>query len=339
MEKDEAQPIIIKKKKGHGHGHHGGGWKVAFADFMTAMMAFFLLMWLLESASPEELKAIAGYFNDPGGSILGPGGASPGVIPLEDPNGEAKVIPNFDVDKKGDSLKEEPDKDSHKSAGEKPNIGEILEKLEKKQLAELKEQLEDELSKMDSVFQLLKDQILIDFTDLGLRVQIIDKDKRLMFDAGSSTLKPYSQEVLEKIAELLNKVPNKISITGHTDATQYGDGAEYTNWELSSDRANSARRALLSGKYPERKIGTVQGMASSAPLYPDNPDDPKNRRIAIIVLKKAVSDAMVYTSGVSSGDLLDTTEGSPELSDVIESATDNAEPISPAENNSSQTLP
>ena len=146
---------------------------------------------------------------------------------------------------------------------------------------------------------------MIDFTALGLRIQIVDKEKRPMFDLGSPKLFPYSVDALKGLAPILDKVPNKISITGHTDSTPYGTGATYTNWELSADRANAARRALILGQYPEAKVSTVQGMGSSAPFYPDDPTAAINRRIAIIALKKAVSDALTNgTSGISSQDLM-----------------------------------
>ena len=272
MEKGAQSVIIVRKKKGHGHGHHGGSWKVAFADFMTAMMAFFLLMWVLETTTKEQQLAIAGYFQDPGNEfIIGPRGADSGVIDLT------------------------PEPKESESPQEKSDIP---------QLEELKEQLETEIS-LDTVFELLKDQILIDFTALGLRIQIVDKEQRPMFDVGSARLKYYSKDVLQALAPIIDKVPNKISVTGHTDAMPYGAGASYTNWELSADRANSARRALLEGTYPEAKVATVQGMGSVAPLLVDKPMDPINRRIAIIVLKKAVSDALASGgSGLKSSDFI-----------------------------------
>lgn len=308
MEKG-AQPIIIKKKKGHGHGAHGGSWKVAFADFMTAMMAFFLLMWVLETTTEEQKRAISGYFNDPGGALIGPGGSSPGVVNLETPHKE----PNPPAPKT--ELSTGPEGDIAGGTGtseDADDTGELsaeamrkkLEQAEAEQLEQIKQQLEGELNKLDSVLHQLKDQILIDFTALGLRIQIVDKEQRPMFDVGSARLKPYSAEVLQSLAPILDKAPNKISVTGHTDATPYGASAAYTNWELSADRANAARRALQEGQYPETKIATVQGMGSASPLLPDDAADPINRRIAIILLKKVVSDALGRSSGVSSQDLM-----------------------------------
>ncbi|QEY16422.1 motility protein MotB [Cellvibrio sp. KY-GH-1] len=301
MEKGATQqPIIIKKKKGHGHGHHGGSWKVALADFMTAMMAFFLLMWLLGSTSTEEQKAIAGYFQDPGSEyVVGEGGADLGLISQDQPLKQSQSD-QPDNDQASDK---EANKDQDKDMSE-DQIKKEMEKIETQQLEELKKQLETEINSLDSVFQQIKDQILIDFTALGLRIQIVDKDQRPMFDVGSANLQPWSSDVLHALAPILNKVQNKISITGHTDSTPYGAGATYTNWELSADRANAARRALLEGTYPEAKVATVQGMGSAAPLLVDKPNEPINRRIAIIVLKKAVADALGSGVGIDSNSLM-----------------------------------
>ena len=301
MEKGATQqPIIIKKKRGHGHGHHGGSWKVALADFMTAMMAFFLLMWLLGSTSSEEKKAIAGYFQDPGSKyVVGEGGADLGLINQEQP------LKQSQSDQPEDDTAS--DKEAHKDQEQEMTEDQVkkeIEKIETQQLEELKKQLETEINSLDSVFQQIKDQILIDFTALGLRIQIVDKDQRPMFDVGSANLKPWSSDVLHALAPILDKVQNKISITGHTDSTPYGAGATYTNWELSADRANSARRALHEGTYPEAKVATVQGMGSAAPLLIDKPNEPINRRIAIIVLKKAVADALGSGGGINSNNLI-----------------------------------
>jgi len=186
-----------------------------------------------------------------------------------------------------------------------------LKSIKKKHLEQLQKQVQDEINN-DTIFQQMKDQILIDLTALGLRIQIVDKDQRPSFDVGSAHMKPYIEDVLNSLAPLLDKVQNKISVTGHTDSTSYGAGATYTNWELSADRANSARRALLHGGFPEGKVVTVQGMGSAAPLVADKPDAPINRRIAIIVLKKAVADALSNGgTGLNSHDLINSTDTEP----------------------------
>lgn len=308
MEKG-AQPIIIIKKKGHGHGHHGGGWKVALADFMTAMMAFFMLMWLLGSTSKEEQKAISGYFNDPGSEYaIGEGGANPGLISAEQPQVESHSNDPQTEDKSDKDNSEENTQTQTAEQISEAKLKKEMERIEKEQLEQLQTQVQEEINQ-DPVFQQMKDQILIDLTALGLRIQIVDKDQRPGFDVGSARMKPYIEDVLKALAPLLDKVQNKISVTGHTDSTAYGAGASYTNWELSADRANSARRALVQGSFPDAKVATVQGMGSAAPLIADKPDAPINRRIAIIVLKKAVADALSNGgTGLNSSDLLKSTE-------------------------------
>jgi chemotaxis protein MotB len=294
MEKGARQVVIINRKKKGGHGRHGGSWKVAFADFMTAMMAFFLLMWVLETTTKDQQKAIAGYFTDPGSRyVIGPGGSNPTVIqmnPAPSPNPSSDDAP----------VQVDPTMTPSLAAAE-----EAIRRQELAQLEDLRQQLLDEMARIDSALNVLKDQILIDFTALGLRIQIVDSEGRPMFDVGSTRLKSYSADVLRVLGGILNKVPNKISVTGHTDSMPYSAGAAYGNWELSSDRANSARRALQVGGYPEEKVATVQGMGAVAPLQVDDPAAPINRRIAIIVLKKAVADALASGGGgVPSSDIL-----------------------------------
>jgi len=315
------QPIIIKKKKAGGHGSHGGAWKVALADFMTAMMAFFLLMWLLGSTTKEEREAIQGYFNDPSGSLagkgggldapgtaqVGPGGANTGIIDWNNPLTQAQ--------KSRDPLAKDQDSPNLDQATD-AEIAEEMAAREQQTLDALQQELEKELSKNDSAFIKLRDQILIDQTALGLRIQIVDKENRPMFDSGSAELHTYAEEVLYALAPRLNVVSNKLSVNGHTDAVPYGPGADYTNWELSADRANSARRALEEGGYGDDKILTVQGMGASVPRLPEDPDAASNRRIVILVLKKEVEDALKGTTLVtrSQHEFLDQTaeEESPE---------------------------
>ena len=307
--KNSMQPIIVKKKKAAAHAHHGGAWKVAYADFVTAMMAFFLLMWLMAAANDPQKRAIAGYFNDVGGGLVGPGGANTGVIQFDHPQTSPESM------KPPPITNSEPGGQNEQSRGEgvehpspvqltDDQMREQFEKQESENLEKLKQSLEAELAKNTSALRELRDQILIDYTGLGLRVQIVDKEQRPMFDIGSSRLKPYSVDVLEALAPMLNSVENHISVTGHTDAVSYGAGASYTNWELSTDRANAARRALVNGGYPEDKFVTVQGMGSAAPFKPEAPNDPVNRRIAILVLKKSVEEALLGKQGINSENVI-----------------------------------
>jgi chemotaxis protein MotB len=294
------QPIIVKKKKKAAHAAHGGAWKVAYADFVTAMMAFFLLLWLLGSTTKEEQKAVSGYFRDPTGSIVGqgggldmpgvgqvgPGGANQGVVEWNNPLTQPEAAQ--------DPLAQEQDLQQASDAA----VAEEQAKREQKSLDALQQELEKEIARDDSRFVKLRDQILIDQTALGLRVQIVDKANRPMFASGSKQLEVYAEEVLYALAPILNGVSNKLSVNGHTDAVAYG-GLDYTNWDLSADRANSARRALLEGEYPDGKILTVQGMGASVARLPQAPEDPSNRRIEILVLKKEVEEALKGTTLVS----------------------------------------
>lgn len=274
-----TQPIIVKKVKKGRHDFHGGSWKVAFADFATAMMAFFLLLWLMGNTTKEEKQAISGYFNDPAGSTETPGAYN---VPIGEGGADAAVI-NLEAPKVDEETMDEK------------TIDELAEENERKRLEQLQQQLE-ELVQTSEAFSAFKDQIMIDITPNGLRIQIVDRDKRPMFDSGSSELKVYSRRILYGLADVLKKVPNKLSITGHTDATPF-DLGNYGNWELSSDRANAARRALVRGGIPNEKVSRVEGFADSVLFDKSNPQSPINRRIAIIVLKQNISDAIEEAAG------------------------------------------
>jgi chemotaxis protein MotB len=292
MTEEEIQPIIIKRVV-NAHGHHGGSWKVAFADFATAMMAFFLLMWLMGGTTAEQKGAISEYFKNPSAvqgaspmpspsAIQGPGGPSSSMIKL---GGSTELYKNpAPADAK------ETDDPTVKAA-----LVKSAEEAEKQTLEGLMNQLKNAIDEQDAL-KPFKDQILLDLTADGLRIQIIDKENRSMFDSGSADLKDYSSEVLKELAMVIGGVQNRISISGHTDATPYVR-RQYSNWELSADRANAARRALLSGGLPEEKIGRVVGLASSALLDPAHPQNPINRRISIIVMNARTEAAIQQESG------------------------------------------
>jgi chemotaxis protein MotB len=285
---NDIQPIIIKKIKKAAHGHHGGAWKVAFADFVTAMMAFFMLMWLLGSTTPEQQKAISGYFNDPMGQKDG-AGASNAVIDM----GGGMNIPTGESDSLEEGYPEDP-------GYFEPNPGAALDyeeadeqAAELARLAELREELIEAVSNDPKLAPFL-DQLLIDITNEGLRIQIVDEAQRAMFASGSARLEPFAAELLRKVAGIVNSVPNRISISGHTDRRPFAgrrtDG--YGNWELSADRANAARRLLISAGVEEPKVSRVVGLASSVLFDPVDPNAPINRRISIVVLNKA-TDALI----------------------------------------------
>jgi len=292
-------PILIKKvKKVSGGGHHGGAWKVAYADFVTAMMAFFLVMWLVSSISKEQRAAMFDYFKnpsmEPGKSIraapgqMGPGGASTSVINLGGGLDAPRVI-----------VKDSPPSDS-KSKPQPFNMADvdsarkIADEADHKKLESLMEELRQAIDKSQAL-KPFKDQLLLDITPEGLRIQIVDQQNRPMFDLGSAKLKDYTTEILKTLAGYLNTVPNRISLTGHTDIRPYPGGGNYTNWELSADRANSARRALELGGLTTGKIARVVGLSSSVLFDKDNPQNPINRRISIIVMTKAAEDSALKT--------------------------------------------
>jgi chemotaxis protein MotB len=303
---DSPQPIVIKRIAAP-HAHHGGSWKVAFADFATAMMAFFLMMWLMGGTTAEQKGGISEYFRNPSAvqgasptpsptAVQGPGGPSSSLIKL---GGSTELYKN-PAPAKG----KESDDPSKKAVEQDPaTIAEEEAKREQieKEIAidtERLDSLQQELrSAIDGTgtLQVFKDQIVIDKTVEGLRIQIMDKDNHSMFDIGSATLKDYSMAVLLELARAIAKVPNRISITGHTDAGKYVR-QNYSNWELSSDRANAARRALIAGGLPEEKVGRVVGLASTAMLNSDRADDPSNRRISIIVMNKHTEEAIKQES-------------------------------------------
>ncbi len=245
-------PIVVKKViKKKGHGHHGGAWKLAYADFVTAMMAFFLLMWLLGSTDEATKKGISEYFQDPYEASK----IDKGKVPTLD------EIDPTELDKQA-------------------------EQEDKKQLDSLKIKIE-KMIKEDKNLGELKDQIQLITTPEGLRVQIVDDKKTPMFKLGSAKTEPQIRTILRALAPVINKLPNKITINGHTDSKPFPDiSKEYTNWELSSQRANAARFELKGGGYDEKKVLRVSGLADSIPLNKKDPLDPVNRRISIIVMNR-----------------------------------------------------
>ncbi|CEG57700.1 flagellar motor protein MotB [Legionella fallonii] len=283
--KESTTPIIKKIKKG-GHAHHGGSWKIAYADFVTAMMAFFLLMWLIASLNKAQKAGIANYFKQPlkvavfGGESMGDRqinikGGGPNI---QDTDGQVNASNKPFNDQKVSE---------HTEAGE-------ANKQETKKLEELRSQINISMESDPSLAG-LKNQLIMDVTSEGLRIQLIDNQKKPMFDVGSDKINPEILPILANIAKLLNSVPNKITIQGHTDANPYHnpDELEYTNWELSAQRANAARRALVKSGMNENKVMTVSGFSSTVLLDKNNPYNPENRRISIIVMKKGAEDKII----------------------------------------------
>ena len=298
---DAQRPIIIKKIKKGGHGHHGGAWKIAYADFVTAMMAFFLLMWLLSSVNLAQRRGISEYFsttvqaalfstNGSGNreSIMDGGGADLSR-PTGDSSKKVKEVPNTHGNKAPEAIESDTSakiKQAQSKQSQNKTMSEEQQHLEKQQLQQLEAKIEQVIQANPDLAK-LKDQIKLSMTPEGLRIQIMDKKNRPMFSTGSPRLEPYTVSLLHEIGRLLNNVPNHISIAGHTDAAPYAGsihGMGYSNWELSSDRANACRRELLAGGMQPDKVLRVVGLADAVPYNPDNVFDPVNRRISITVL-------------------------------------------------------
>ncbi|WP_369914705.1 flagellar motor protein MotB [Xanthomonas sp. NCPPB 3005] len=291
MPEAKATVVIRRVKKVQGGGHHGGAWKVAFADFVTAMMAFFLVLWLVAATTKEQRMAISEYFRNPSPlegkspapspGMAGPGGASTSMIKL---GGSADIQRGNNKDPFG----------SKSLAGDTESKTAQREK-EKQRLETLMQDLKEAIDKSQAL-EPFKDQLLLDLTPDGLRIQIVDKENRPMFDIGSAVLKPYTRDILHELSGFINEVPNHISITGHTDVTQYSGKNGYSNWELSADRANAARRELVAGGMGEDKVSRVVGLSSSVLFDKQNPDNPINRRISIVVMTKDAEDAALAGS-------------------------------------------
>lgn len=293
MSTEEKRPIVIKRIKKVTGGAHGGAWKIAYADFVTAMMAFFLLMWLLGSTTKGDLNGIAEYFKTPL-KVAMMGG---------DGSGDASSIikgGGNDLSKSAGQVKNGEIPAEKKMITLKAATEELVRLERKKELDKLKELKMNIEKAIDNNEKLkpFKNQILLDITTEGLRIQIVDEKNRPMFKIGRSELEPYTKDILHEIGKTMNEMPNKVSLSGHTDARPYSsDRRGFSNWDLSSDRANSSRRELIAGGMDESKVVRVVGM-SSAVLYDKNdPFNPINRRISIIVMNKEAELAAQHDGG------------------------------------------
>jgi chemotaxis protein MotB len=276
--KASTPPPIIKRVKKARRGHHGGSWKIAYADFVTAMMAFFLLMWLIGSTTKGDLEGIAEYFRTPlkvalqGGSGTGDSSV---VIPGggEDLRRSAGQVRNAETQVPSELI----NLNAARAA---------LALRERRQLENLKERVEQAIERNARLYP-FRNQIRLEITAEGLQITVVDEENRAMFDTGSAQLKDYTRDIMRTIGGLLNEVDNAISIAGHTDAAPYALGERgYSNWELSADRANASRRELIAGGMDESKVLRVVGLASSLPLDPEDPLNPANRRISLVVLNE-----------------------------------------------------
>jgi chemotaxis protein MotB len=298
MSADDLQrPIIVKRIKKVAGGHHGGAWKIAYADFVTAMMAFFLLMWLLGSVDGGTLNGISEYFKTPMKVALQGGSKS----------GDSKVV----IQGGGLDLTSKDGQTSRSDAPPGENEVQVEEKkfeslTEAQKKAAIKMQQAQEIAKMKAMREKIinqidnsprlkkyKSQLKIDVTDEGLRVLITDEANRPMFANASAEMQAYAQEIIKAIAPTFNELPNTISISGHTDSMPFANNnGTYTNWELSADRANAARRVLLAGGLKPDHLLRITGLADAVLLDPANPMNPINRRISIILLNKAAEMAV-----------------------------------------------
>jgi chemotaxis protein MotB len=279
----KVQPIIIKRIKKGGHAAHGGAWKIAYADFVTAMMAFFLLMWLLGSTTEGDKKGIADYFNSPL-KVAFFGGSGAGDASSLIKGGGNSLSESAGQTNKGKSS------ETAEQKARKKAIRMEQSRAEAERLRALKAKVEEVIAN-DLRLAKYKTQIRLDMTAEGLRIQIVDDLNRPMFDIGSASVNHYMQEILRSIGHVLHEVPNKLTIEGHTDAKSFSAGERgYSNWELSADRANASRRELIAGGLLGSKVLRVQGLSASVPYDKNDPDNPMNRRISIIVMNRDAED-------------------------------------------------
>ncbi|SMG38280.1 flagellar motor protein MotB [Paraburkholderia susongensis] len=331
MSKDKDRAIVVKRSAPKKSGHHGGAWKLAYADFMTAMMAFFLLMWLLSSASTVQLRGIADYFNQPlkitlwGGdrsaedsSILKGGG--------RDISTDAQGVTRFTD---GSNNRAERSTSHGSDDSTKPLQGQ-LERQEQVRLHDLQVKLMAAIE-ANPVLRQFKQQIRIDSTLTGLRIEIVDSQKRPMFATANDEVEPYMRDILREIGHTLNDVPNRIIVQGHTDAVPYAGGDKgYSNWELSADRANASRRELIAGGMDEAKVMRVLGLASTQNLNKADPFDPENRRISIIVLNRKSEEALNHDDSTTTTLSDDAAGSKPLLQKLAQPATAAPKPTAPA---------
>ena len=269
-ENGAKQPIIIKKVNKGGHAHHGGAWKIAYADFVTAMMAFFLLLWLLSSVTQEQLEGISNYFDPTDvteAQFSGSGGLLGGKTVTEEGAATDSITMDLPPPKAG--------------AG---SAAALISENEDEQFEEAKQQIEDALQSLPNLKK-LAESLMIENTPEGLKIQLIDQDGLALFPSGSAKMYLHTRRLIEVVSKVIMSLPQQISISGHTDAVPFLASGGYSNWELSSDRANSARRELLHFKVPAKRYSRVVGKAATEPLLPDDPKNSRNRRLSIILLR------------------------------------------------------
>jgi chemotaxis protein MotB len=309
--KSNAPTLIIKrvKARGHGEGHHGGAWKVAYADFVTAMMSFFLLLWLLNVTTDVQKRGIADYFQPTisSQSESGAGGVLGGLT-IGPPGAESEAMSRPDVQLAQMALRQSDDSDDNddgfpagkdqqqQQAAAQPAAAQpaLSEDQLEKQLATREEKRFEAAAKTlrDAVkdvpeLQALANNLVIDNTPEGLRIQLVDQDKQPMFPLGSAEMLESAKKLIALVSQIVLRLPNKVAISGHTDSTPYPVAGKYSNWELSADRANASRREFVADGVPPDRIARVVGLADQEPLVPNDPASPRNRRISIVLLREA----------------------------------------------------
>ncbi|MTV41790.1 flagellar motor protein MotB [Duganella radicis] len=284
MAEEGLRPIIVKRIKKGGGGHHGGAWKIAYADFVTAMMAFFLLMWLLGSTTKGDLNGISEYFKTPLKVAMEGGSGSGDSSSILKGGGKDLTRSEGQVKASDDpAVKKTFNLTAAKAA---------LEAEENQRLKALKEKIENKID-ANPLLKKYKEQLLLDITNDGLRIQIVDEKNRPMFALAKADLQPYTKDILHEIGFVLNDVPNRIGLSGHTDSTPYMSETGYSNWELSADRANASRRELIAGGMNDAKVLRVVGLASAVNLDKADPFNPINRRISIVVMNKRAEESVL----------------------------------------------
>ncbi len=317
----DNSPIIIRKIiEEEGHGHHGGAWKVAYADFVTAMMAFFLMLWLLSTADEQQLKGLAEYFSDAAENQSQPGGMG-GVLDgisfvTPDMAVQAPVSPFAPSSLPLTATPEEADPDDFAldlalafglddaadAAARRPLDDEAFaEERRRREQAAFDEARAAMLNALSQRPELARftDSLIIDDTPEGLRIQIVDREQNAMFPTASAEMLANAQALIALVAEAIGDLPNRLSIRGHTDARPFARGAAYDNWRLSADRANATREALIEAGVAASRVADIIGKGPSEPLFPDDPLDARNRRISLVLLRDATGSA---AGGSTSGD-------------------------------------
>lgn len=296
------QPIVIKRIKKGGHGHHGGAWKVAYADFVTAMMAFFLLMWLINTTTPEQKRGIADYFapQSIAQTVSGSGGVLGGKVMGQESARAGGAVSMFQKNSPPSKNTSEKSAQNGVSQGGSnssqgtstdtqtgnPDGQNTTTSAQDGDFAHAAEAIHQAIADNPDIATLSK-QVVMDQTPQGMRIQLVDQDGRPMFQQGTSQPMPYTRKLLETIAKVIDRLPNRISIAGHTEGKQFTGPKGMTNWELSAERANAGRAILSAAGLSSDRIYEVAGKAGAEPLLPEDPNASANRRLSITLMREA----------------------------------------------------